>query len=263
MQSQIKPNALLRYRRYNREHNFIFGGHSHANWEIDIILKGTFEVTVDDSVLILHENTLILYESDVFHRSRIISKGRAEDVVIHFTCKTLPKNFFTGVYELSDTDMGLMQVLMEEAEKRATERDEFCMSADEFTERVKTLFEIFLERITENQIKPSVLKHPMEQTYRQAVTFMKQNLEKSLTISEIAKHCHVSDTKLKTIFQHFTGTGIISYFSSLKISEAKKLLKSGASVYETSVQLGYSSQAYFSLCFKKATGMTPLQYKRA
>ncbi|MBQ7036381.1 MAG: AraC family ligand binding domain-containing protein [Clostridia bacterium] len=117
MQSQIKPNALLRYRRYNREHNFIFGGHSHANWEIDIILKGTFEVTVDDSVLILPENTLILYESDVFHRSRIISKGRAEDVVIHFTCKTLPKNVFTGVYELSDTDMGLMQVLMEEAEK--------------------------------------------------------------------------------------------------------------------------------------------------
>ncbi|MBQ7036382.1 MAG: helix-turn-helix transcriptional regulator [Clostridia bacterium] len=92
---------------------------------------------------------------------------------------------------------------------------------------------------------------------------MKQNLEKSLTISEIAKHCHVSDTKLKTIFQHFTGTGIISYFSSLKISEAKKLLKSGASVYETSVQLGYSSQAYFSICFKKATGMTPLQYKKA
>ena len=263
MQSQMKPNDILRYRRYNRENNFVFGGHSHTSWEMDIILKGTFEFTVDASVFTLHDNMLVLYESDVFHRSRIISKEQAEDVVIHFTCDFLPKTVFTGVYELSDTDFCLLQVLMEETEKRAQRENVFCISAEDFSPRVKTLFEIFLQRITENKTKPAVLKHPSEKVYGQAVNFMKQNIGGTLSISEIAKHCHVSTTKLKTVFQHFTGTGIISYFSSMKISEAKKLLKSGASVYETSLRLGYSSQAYFSLSFKKATGMTPLQFKKA
>ena len=98
--------------------------------------------------------------------------------------------------------------------------------------------------------------------FNSAVSYMKDNISENLSIAEIAKHCKTNDTNLKTIFRKHTGNGVIAHFFHMKISAAKKLIKEGCSIGETSDILGYSSQGYLTLCFKKETGMTPLEYKK-
>jgi AraC-like DNA-binding protein len=48
------------------------------------------------------------------------------------------------------------------------------------------------------------------------------------------------------------------------ILEAKRLLAhSGAQVAQVATQLGFEDPAYFSRCFKKHTGRTPLEFRQA
>lgn len=96
-----------------------------------------------------------------------------------------------------------------------------------------------------------------------AVRYMNRNIHSTVTVESIAKECYVSPAKLKKVFSKYTGEGIITYFINIKLKKAKEYLSSGKSIGETSDLLGFSSQAYFSLWFKKLTGITPFKYKES
>ena len=54
--------------------------------------------------------------------------------------------------------------------------------------------------------------------------------------------------------------GVHEYFTLLKITNAKSLLKSGESVTKTAEICGFANQAYFSAAFKRVTGLSPKEY---
>ena len=58
----------------------------------------------------------------------------------------------------------------------------------------------------------------------------------------------------------YTGSGVMAHFAQMKLARAKEALKQGKSVRSVSEMLGFSSQAYFSLWFKKAAGLPPKRY---
>ena len=64
-------------------------------------------------------------------------------------------------------------------------------------------------------------------------------------------------------FQEEMGQSLGEYQSYLRLQEAKRLLRySDASLSEIAAGLEFSSQAYFQSMFKKATGMTPGEYRK-
>lgn len=95
------------------------------------------------------------------------------------------------------------------------------------------------------------------------IHILHNNIHNTLTISDIAKLCHRSESYIKkSFFAHF-GVSIMSYFYDLKIAEAKYYLTTNMTVSQISNTLSFSSQNYFSTFFKKKTGMSPLQYKKS
>ena len=55
----------------------------------------------------------------------------------------------------------------------------------------------------------------------------------------------------------------MSYFISLKIKEAKRLLReTDLTVTQISASLAFDNPNYFSKTFKRVSGYTPLQYKK-
>ena len=93
--------------------------------------------------------------------------------------------------------------------------------------------------------------------------YIKDNLEKKLTLSEVASVFGISQNYLSSIFPKYAGVGFIEYITKLKMDEAKRMLAGGNPlIYEIASELGYDSAFYFSKVFKKSEGISPREYAR-
>ena len=64
------------------------------------------------------------------------------------------------------------------------------------------------------------------------------------------------------IFKKEVGTSVITYITDLRIKKAKDLLEhSDLKTFEISDAVGIHDPAYFSVLFKKYTGMSPKSYR--
>ncbi len=95
-----------------------------------------------------------------------------------------------------------------------------------------------------------------------AIQFMEQNLDKKLSLNEIADEAGYSPSYLITIFQKKTSYSPLSYFSHLKIAKACEYLDySRMKIKEIGFRLGYTDPYYFSKDFIKRMGMSPKNYR--
>lgn len=87
--------------------------------------------------------------------------------------------------------------------------------------------------------------------------------DSELGLSQIAKHVSMSVNYVSTIYKKQTGIGISEYLTKVRIDAAKNLLKgSTMRINDISGVTGYSSPYYFSLSFKKFTGISPVEYRK-
>jgi len=88
------------------------------------------------------------------------------------------------------------------------------------------------------------------------------HLYEKITPTLIAEHLNMNCSYLCNHFKKETGKTITEYVNQLKINESRRLLKNTQlSLIQISTQLGFSSQSYFHIVFKKQTGMTPNGYR--
>lgn len=84
----------------------------------------------------------------------------------------------------------------------------------------------------------------------------------SLNRDSLAKHIHMNPDYLSYLFHLKFGQTLSSYITSARIDKAKELLlHTTLSLNEISEQSGFSNNSYFHKQFKKATGITPQQYR--
>ncbi|MEH7415988.1 AraC family transcriptional regulator [Neobacillus drentensis] len=96
---------------------------------------------------------------------------------------------------------------------------------------------------------------------RKAVDYIDLNLEKTLTLKEIAASIHVHPSHLSRKFKQDTGLTIIDYVNQKRVEEAKLHLQAGSTtITDIALMVGYSDLNYFTRVFKKFTGQTPSQY---
>ena len=94
-------------------------------------------------------------------------------------------------------------------------------------------------------------------------SYLKENLDKKITIANICKVFNYNKTYICTHFKKSTGYSIIEYLNLAKIEKAKDMIREDSySLSEISETLGFSTPGYFSKIFKKITGLSPLEYKR-
>jgi AraC-like DNA-binding protein len=97
-----------------------------------------------------------------------------------------------------------------------------------------------------------------------AKVLMRESVYSSLFAEDIAKTLNISYSGFRRAFKEFTGTSPSKYMMELKLNEAKLLLSTTAqSVKNISYSLNFENPEYFSVFFKKRTGVTPLEYRLA
>lgn len=96
-----------------------------------------------------------------------------------------------------------------------------------------------------------------------AIHFIKENIEKKITISELAHHVGYSPSHFVALFCARVGYSPIAYFNQLKIQRACQLLDlTDMKVNQVCYKVGIKDCYYFSRLFRKEMGISPSAYKR-
>jgi AraC-like DNA-binding protein len=97
-----------------------------------------------------------------------------------------------------------------------------------------------------------------------AKVIMRESIYKVISAEEISRSLNISYSGFRRAFKEFVGTSPSRYMMELKLNEAKLLLSTTAqSVKTISYNLNFENPEYFSVFFKKRTGITPLEYRNA
>lgn len=94
--------------------------------------------------------------------------------------------------------------------------------------------------------------------------YLYEHVADDLSTAQLAARFHVSRAKLERDFRASVGQSLHAAVMDLRLSRARALLRdTGLSVGEIATACGFGAEGYFYSFFKRATGQTPLQYRRS
>lgn len=96
-----------------------------------------------------------------------------------------------------------------------------------------------------------------------AKTYIIEHYAETITLEDVANNANLSQYYFSRLFKQETGTSFIDFLTKIRIEKSKKLLlMEGLSVKEIAYMVGFNDPNYFSKAFKKATGESPVEYRK-
>ena len=94
--------------------------------------------------------------------------------------------------------------------------------------------------------------------------FLMERLSEKVTLKKIGEITYFSPVYCDVVFKRETGKSMIDFLLDARIEEAKKLLSDGTlPLQKISEYVGFDDYNYFSRTFKKRTGYTASEYRKA
>lgn len=91
--------------------------------------------------------------------------------------------------------------------------------------------------------------------------YIRAHTEEKLTLNNVSGVFNISPNYLSHLFSKYNDIGFVEYINSVKIDEAKLMLREGRlKIYEIANKLGFENAFYFSRVFKKTVGLSPSEF---
>lgn len=261
--------------------NFSYDGERHDFWEMVYIDKGEMICTADKNRFTLKSGEMTFHKPNEYHNLSSNKSVSPNVSIITFECKSRAmKNFEGKIFKLSSEEKSLLSMLFSEGLscfRLADERNPLLQQLVKITpspfgssQMTKNLLEIFLIRLCRNndvvtkKHRQSFVIDGVEVPYnvKEILDYLNDNIYGKVTIGDIAKYTGKSESTVKYLFSLYKNCGIIQYYNSLKITEAKRLIREDRyNMTQIADLLHFDNPQYFSKCFKHFTNMTPSEYK--
>ena len=124
--------------------------------------------------------------------------------------------------------------------------------------------EAYLERIIEAAVGYMQATKDKEGVVGEIKKYIDQHLGEELSRNRLAELACLNPSYLARLFRSRTGYSLVDYITKRKIEKVRDLLlTTDKTVSEIAGELGYTNMPYFSKVFKKETGCTPVEYRKA
>lgn len=276
LEDSLHIDELFTIHYFEYASKFYFPGESHDFWEFVCVDKGSVNICMDESDLILHKGEIAFHEPNEFHKVSTYGQIAPNLVVISFRCDSPLMEFFRKrVVKIDEKERTLLAAILLEARNlyesplddpyltHMIKKKQVPVGTEQL---IRTQLEHFLLHLLRRHTSASdQLNLPVTKStadiFKRVSDYMDANISSRLTIEQICRDNMIGRTHLQNVFQKEANMGVIEYFSKLKIENAKHMIRIGyLNFTQISEQLGYASIHYFSRQFKKLTGMTPSEY---
>lgn len=261
--------------------SFQYNGEKHDFWEMVYIDKGEMICTADKERYMLKSGEMTFHKPNEFHNLTSNNNVAPNVSILTFECKSRAMKHFEGkIFHLNAEEKSLLSALFEEGlscYRLVDERNPLFHNLKKITpspfgssQMTKNLLEIFLIKLcrtTDILTKEMRRSHlidgvDMPHKVKEILDFLQANIYGKITIHDIAEHVNKSESAVKQLFSEYQKNGIIKYYNSLKIKEARRLIREGHyNMTQIANLLHFDNSQYFSKCFKAFTNMTPSEYK--
>ena len=99
---------------------------------------------------------------------------------------------------------------------------------------------------------------------RRALAHIGSVFREPVSLSDVARACHVSPSHLARLFRKETGESVVAHLQRLRINHARELLATtDRGLLEIAMESGFESIEHFHRLFRRITGVTPRTYRLA
>lgn len=97
---------------------------------------------------------------------------------------------------------------------------------------------------------------------QEAITFMEQNYQRSLTVEAIAEVCKLDRSYFSKLFKERKGCPPQEFLIRMRLGKAAEMMKTTSiSISDISAACGYPNQLHFSRLFKQRYGVSPRKWR--
>lgn len=248
---------------------------NHAFRELVYVDTGSINVEAENYSGTLTENMLIIHKTGEIHSLTCPEDSAPNVIIIGFECMAEELDGFSKApVVLEDEQQKILTEIIKEGRtvfkapydipnlKDMKKRKDYPFGADQM---IKLKLEMLLIELVRSKMteKTGVDSETFDPKTHEIYNYVNKNFRENITLGELCFIFGTNKTTLCSSFKKAYGDTVIGYINSLKIKEAKKLLREGNyNLTEISNMLGFSSLHYFSRMFKKQQGISPSEYVR-
>jgi AraC family L-rhamnose operon transcriptional activator RhaR len=250
--------------------------HVHSHIEVQYVFRGRAEWRTKQTDLDIRPGKLMIIPSGLLHCRKGIADA-AQMMGLHFhldekRCPGIDGMEFKRILQERNFVFDLPEAL----QRRIIAMPRLLLSHPPFAEQqvasmtatvLLDLFNRFLPAVLPSDAHDATRRSGtldfQNQVYHTALKYVNDNLNKSISIDDVAKTCNVSSRHLNRIFSQSSGMTLGKHISKRRIEKSFRLLTQGESSLDTiASQLGFADAAHFIRTFKKSTGTTPGKYRK-
>lgn len=281
---EINVTDIITIHYFEYRNDFYFPGEHHDFWEFLCVDKGEVIVMADEQEHTLKKGDIIFHKPNEFHNVRANGTIPPNLVVIAFRCDSPSMDYFRNqILQIGESERTLLAQLIKEALQSFSSRldDPYLtgLSSNETPpfgslQMIKILLEqlliYFIRKETAHNYhvnnpmdvflptdapRKSIKQQNDKQLYEQIIQYMTDHISEQLSIGQICQDLLIGSSQVQKLFSEQHGSGVISYFSKMKIDAAKEYIRANnLNFTQISEQLGYTSVHYFSDSSKKLQG---------
>ena len=258
-------NYRVRYAKPEQEQ--FFPAHFHDGYEILYIASGGGECFIEGERFVFGTGDLIITNPNEVHSIRV--QENSERWYICFRSSFLSEfvdEKYHPVQVLQQRPVGTQNRIQADAVQE--------LGLDVSMRNILTLFDsetVGKERLIKANLL--VLLHGIEEVIKKndhkvqtheladVVSYINTHFTENITVEEIAKCFFLSKSQLSHTFSKYMGISLKSYITKKRVIYAKELMSTSKKLTQIAFESGFGDYSAFYRAFKRATGLTPLEYK--
>lgn len=234
--------------------------HAHHHSELFYIVSGDGQFRIEEDLYPVKANQLVVVNPNVVHTEVSYEAHPLEYIVLGIEGLELSASrehanrYQILDYQGSGDVLTCLRNILRETQAAQPGYETVCQA----------YMEILILRLMRCvSFSVSALRPPVSHQCAAIRHYIDSHYKESLTLDDLARESHINKYYLAHVFKEEYGMSPINYLISRKIGESRYLLQeTNMSMSQIARVLGFSSASYFSQSFRRAEGISPMEYRK-